>query len=256
MRLKGSIALITGGLSGLGAGTARMLAEGGGRVAILDRPGADTAVVDELGDAAIFLPADVSDPDAVANAVAQAVSTFARIDICVNCAGRPDAARVVNRAGEPFPLEVYRNVVEVNLIGLFDVTRHCAMAMRGNEPNDDGERGVIINVASIAGYDGQAGQAAYAASKGGVIAMTLPLARDLGSLGIRVNTICPGIFETAMMAGAPQNVRERMLSVHVFPKRLGQPADFAHLARAVIENPMLNGEVIRLDAGARLPHGG
>jgi 3-hydroxyacyl-CoA dehydrogenase / 3-hydroxy-2-methylbutyryl-CoA dehydrogenase len=255
VQVEGVAALVTGGLSGLGAATARMIVEAGGRVAVLDRNTADPTILESLGDRAVYLPTDVTRPEQVTDAVAETVSRFGRLDVCVNCAGRPDAARMLNREGQPFPLDVYRRVVDVNLVGLFDVLRHSAAAMASNDPNGDGERGVIVNVASIAGYEGQAGQAAYAASKGGVIAMTLPLARDLGSVGIRVMTVCPGIFETGMLAGTSDKVRERMLQVHVFPKRLGQPSDFAALVRAIIENPMLNGEVIRLDAGARLPHG-
>jgi 3-hydroxyacyl-CoA dehydrogenase/3-hydroxy-2-methylbutyryl-CoA dehydrogenase len=154
-----------------------------------------------------------------------------------------------------FPLETYRKVVDINLIGLFDVVRNSARVMSRNDPDEDGCRGVIVNVASIAGYEGQAGQAAYSGSKAGVIGMTLPLARDLAGYGIRVACICPGIFETGMLAAADDKLRQRLIDIHVFPKRLGTPADFAHLVGAVYENPMLNGEVIRLDAATRLSHG-
>lgn len=255
MRFEGATAVVTGGLSGLGAGVTRLLVEAGGRVAVLDR---DRSAVDEvpdvIGDAVLVLRTDVTEPAEVQVAVETAQAAFGRIDLCVNCAGVADAARVLDRNGEMFPLDVYRGVLDCNLVGLFDVTRHCAYAMSQNEPNDEGERGVIVNVSSIAGYEGQAGQAAYAASKGGVIAMTLPLARDLSSFGIRVMTVCPGVFDTGMLAATDAKVRQRLVDVHVFPKRLGLPADFAALVRAIVENPMLNGEVIRLDAGARLPH--
>lgn len=250
-----SVGLVTGGASGLGEGVARMLVGVGARVCVLDLPtsrGAELCA--ELGDGAMFVPVDIRDPAAVESAVEATVGAFGRIDLCVNCAGVPDAARVLDREGRMFPLDLYRKVVEVNLLGLFDVLRHAARAISRNQPSDDGERGVIVNVASIAGYDGQAGQAAYAASKGGVIAMTLPLARDLASLGIRVVTVCPGIFDTGMLAEADEKVRDRLADVHVFPERLGRPADFAQLVRAISENSMLNGEVIRLDAAGRLGH--
>lgn len=249
------VGLVTGGASGLGAGVARMLTDAGARVGVVDLPtsrGAELCA--ELGDAAMFVPADIRDGGAVADAVQAVADGFGRIDLCANCAGVPDAARVLDRNGEMFPLDLYRKVVDVNMVGLFDAVRQSARVMSENEPNDDGERGVIVNVASIAGYDGQAGQAAYAATKGAVIAMTLPLARDLSSFGIRVVTVCPGIFDTGMLAEADERVRDRLSEVHVFPQRLGRPADFAQLVRSISENAMLNGEVIRLDAAGRLGH--
>jgi 3-hydroxyacyl-CoA dehydrogenase / 3-hydroxy-2-methylbutyryl-CoA dehydrogenase len=256
MQLKDSVLVVTGGASGLGEGTARMFVEHGGSVAVLDLPGSrGPALEEELGGRLAFFPTDVRDPAQVAAAVDGAAERFGRIDVCVNAAGVADAARVLSRDGTMFPLETYTRVVGVNLIGLFDVVRNAARVMSRNEPGANGERGVIVNVASIAGFEGQAGQAAYSASKGGVIAMTLPLARDLAKTGIRVNTLCPGIFDTGMLAAADAKLRERLVDIHVFPKRLGTPADFAHLVKAVVENEMLNGEVIRIDAATRLGHG-
>jgi 3-hydroxyacyl-CoA dehydrogenase/3-hydroxy-2-methylbutyryl-CoA dehydrogenase len=188
----------------------------------------------------------------VEEAVAATVDAFGTIDVAINAAGVVTAHRVVARNGELFPLDLFRRTVEVNLIGLFDVVRRVAAVMAGNEPNAAGERGSIVNVASIAAYEGQVGQAAYSASKGGIVALSLQLARDLASSGIRVNTIAPGIMDTPMLAGAPQELKDALAQIHVFPRRLGTPADFAHLALAIIENEMLNGEVIRLDAGARM----
>ena len=253
MRIDGSVALITGGASGLGWGAAQAFLERGGRVALLDLPSSNGAdLVQNLGDDAIFVPADVRDTDQVAAAVGATMDAHGKISLVVNAAGVVTAHRVVNRDGDLFPLDLFKFSIDVNLIGLFDVVRQVAAAMAQNEPNDDGERGAIINVASIAAFEGQIGQAAYSASKGGVVGMTLPLARDLASLGIRVNTIAPGIMNTPMLAGAPQELKDSLAKVHVFPKRLGTADDFAHLAVAILENPMLNGEVIRLDAGARM----
>jgi 3-hydroxyacyl-CoA dehydrogenase/3-hydroxy-2-methylbutyryl-CoA dehydrogenase len=178
---------------------------------------------------------------------------FGRIDILVNAAGVAPAQRLVGRDGALFDLDLFKFVIDVNLVGMFDVTRNVAGAMFRNEPSEGGERGVIVNVASIAAFEGQVGQAAYSASKGGIVSMTLPLARDLGSLGIRVVTIAPGIMDTPLLASAPQELKDSLAKLHVFPQRLGTPADFAHLVQAIVENPLLNGEVIRLDAAARMP---
>lgn len=256
MRFAAAAALVTGGASGLGEGTARALVAAGGQVGIVDLPsGRGAALAAELGSSAAFFPADVTDPDQVRAAVDGVVARFGRLDLTANCAGVADAARVLARDGSMFPLETYTKVVNINLVGLFDVVRNSARVMSGNQPDADGCRGVIVNVASIAGYEGQAGQAAYAGSKAGVIGMTLPLARDLASHGIRVGCICPGIFDTGMLAAADEKLRNRLIGIHVFPKRLGRPGDFANLVRAIYENPMLNGEVIRLDAATRLSHG-
>ncbi len=224
---------------------------------LIDLPSSQgAAVAAELGDAALFVPADVQDSDAVQAAVAQVIQAFEGLHLCVNAAGVSDAARVLARDGEElFPLDTFRRVLDINLIGTFDVLRHACRAMARNEPNGDGERGLVVNVASIAAFDGQAGQAAYSASKGAVAAMTLPLARDLATWGIRVVTVAPGVFDTGMLAGLEENVRARLALASVFPKRAGRPQDFAHFVKALAENPMLNGEVVRLDAAARLSHG-
>jgi 3-hydroxyacyl-CoA dehydrogenase/3-hydroxy-2-methylbutyryl-CoA dehydrogenase len=253
MRIDGSVAMITGGASGLGGGAAQALVERGARVALLDLPTSNgVEAAEALGKSAVFVPADVRDTDQVASAVAGAIAAYGKIDLLVNAAGVATAHRVVTRSGDLFPLDLFRLTIEINLVGLFDVVRRVAAEMGGNEPNDEGERGAIVNVASIAAFEGQVGQAAYSASKGGIVGLTLPLARDLAGSGIRVNTIAPGIMDTPMLAGAPQELKDSLAQVHVFPRRLGTPEDFAHLVLAIFENPMLNGEVIRLDAGARM----
>ena len=193
-------------------------------------------VADDLGSGHHFVAADITDREQVKEAVEGAAQALGGISICVNAAGVANAARVVNRSGDLFPLDLFRFVLDVNLIGTFDVTRRAARIMSLNKPNDDGEKGVVVNVASIAAFEGQIGQAAYSASKGGVAAMTLPLARDLASIGVRVNCIAPGIMDTPMIAGMPDAVRESLVEVHVFPKRLGKPADFAALAQHMVEN--------------------
>ncbi len=251
MQVDGSVAFITGGASGLGRGAAEAIAARGGKVAILDLPSSSGAEVAETV-GGVFVPADLRKTEQVEEAVAATVDAFGRIDVAINAAGVVTAHRVVSRDGELFPLDLFRRTVEVNLIGLFDVVRRVAAVMAENEPNAAGERGSIVNVASIAAYEGQVGQAAYSASKGGIVSLSLQLARDLAGLGIRVNTIAPGIMDTPMLAGAPQELKDALAQIHVFPRRLGTPADFAHLALAIIENEMLNGEVIRLDAGARM----
>lgn len=255
MKLAGSVALVTGGASGLGAGAARRLVAAGTTVVIADLwQGRGRVVADEFGESAYFRECDVADPMAVARCVSWVVDTFGKVEICVNAAGIPDSARMVSSDREPFPLDAYRRVIDVNLVGLFDVMRHVARAMTENEPNGDGERGVIVNVGSIAGYDGQVGQVAYAASKGGVIAMTLPAARDLARWGIRVVTVCPGLFDTGIFSSLPSLIRERFLAQPVFPKRPGHPDEFGMLVDSIVANPMFNGESIRLDAAARLDH--
>jgi 3-hydroxyacyl-CoA dehydrogenase/3-hydroxy-2-methylbutyryl-CoA dehydrogenase len=253
MLAKDTVAIVTGGASGLGEGTVRMLAEAGGQAAILDLPGsAGAAIAEELGDDVAFLPVDVSDEAQVRAAVDGARERFGRIDAAVCCAGISPAGRTVNRKGEMFPLETFRKTIEVNLIGLYDVVRNAARHMADNAPGVDGERGVIVNVASIAAMEGQAGQTAYTASKGGIAALTLPLARDLAPLGIRVLSIAPGIMDTAMVAGLDDERREKLIDLNLFPKRLGRPDDFASLVRTFLETTMFNGEVVRLDAATRL----
>jgi 3-hydroxyacyl-CoA dehydrogenase/3-hydroxy-2-methylbutyryl-CoA dehydrogenase len=254
MQVEGSVALITGGVSGLGHGAAARVVDMGGRVVMMDiNEEQGKAAQAALGDSSRFIVCDVSDPDQVTAAVDGAAGAFGSIDILVNAAGVAPAQRVLSRDGAMFDLDLFKFTVGVNLIGMFDVIRNTARVMAGNEPGPSGERGVIVNVASIAAFDGQVGQAAYSASKGGVVGMTLPLARDLASVGIRVNVSARGIMGTPLLAGAPPELREPLAALHVFPQRLGTPADFAHLVTAIVENEMLNGEVIRLDAATRMP---
>lgn len=254
MKIDGSVAVITGGASGLGLGAAGKLVDAGARAVLVDINEAKGAeAIASLGGAARFLPCDVSNPDDVAAAVAGAVEAFGKVDILVNAAGIAPAQRVVSRDGDLHDLEVFRQTIGINLIGMFDMIRNVAGAMARNDPSPEGERGVIVNVASIAAFDGQVGQAAYSASKGGIVAMTLPLARDLASLGVRVMTVAPGIMDTPLLAAAPQELKDSLANLAAFPKRLGTPEDFAKLVVAIVENTMLNGEVIRLDAAARMP---
>jgi NAD(P)-dependent dehydrogenase (short-subunit alcohol dehydrogenase family) len=252
MDISGKVALVTGGASGLGAATVRMIVAAGGRVVIADlNDKAGRAFASEFGDAVRFQRTDVSDAGEVEQAVKTAANAFGALHICVNCAGIADAQRVIGKDG-PADLARYSGVIRVNLIGTFNTARLAAWTMSRNTPNDEGERGVIINTASVAAFDGQIGQAAYAASKGGIAAMTLPLARDLSALGIRVMAIAPGIFDTPMLAAMSEEVRNALGAMVPFPKRLGRPSEYAQLARQIIENPMLNGEVIRLDGAIRM----
>lgn len=253
MDLKNVVALVTGGGSGLGEATVREFASAGAKVAILDlaaSPGAKVA--ESLGANAIFVQADVGSADQVTDAIAKTVAKFGLINVAINCAGIGRAMRTVTKEG-PHSLDLFSKVIAVNLIGTFNVTRLAAAQMAKNQPGADGERGVIINTASVAAYDGQIGQVAYSASKGGVVSMTLPIARDLASLGIRVCTIAPGTFETPMLAGLPEANRKALAAQIPFPQRLGKPAEYAALARHIVENGMLNGETIRLDGALRMP---
>lgn len=253
MKLQGANGLVTGGASGLGEGVVRMLADAGGRAVILDLPNSPGAqLAAELGQAVLFLATDVSDPQQVEQSVRQAGEHLGRLDLCVNCAGVSPGVRVIGKDRVLHPLDVFRRTVEINLIGLFDVVRWAAYYMSDNPAGADGERGLIVNVASIAGFEGQVGQAGYTASKGGVIALTLQLARDLERQGIRVMCIAPGMMDTGMLAGVDEHRRQALVDLHVFPKRLGTPEDFARLVRALMETTLLNGEVIRLDAATRL----
>ncbi len=253
MQIEGTGAVITGGASGLGAATARELVAAGGRVALLDlpsSPGEKTAA--ELGSAAIFCPCDVTEEEQVQAAVERAVQEFGEIRIDVNCAGIGWAQRTVTRDG-PHPVAPFRKVLEVNAIGTFNAIRIAADRMAKNDPDAEGERGVVINTASVAAFDGQIGQVAYSASKGAIVGMTLPIARDLASLGIRCLTIAPGLFDTPLLGGLPEPARQALAANVQFPKRLGRPEEYAALARAIIENPMLNGTTLRLDGGLRMP---
>jgi NAD(P)-dependent dehydrogenase (short-subunit alcohol dehydrogenase family) len=246
MRLDGAAALVTGGASGLGAATARALVEAGARVTVVDLPAVADRVTDER---LTFVGADVRDPDQMSSAVARA-GAGAPLRVLVNCAGVGPPGRVLRR-GEPLALEQFTGTIEVNLIGTFNAIRLAAAAMAETEPVD-GERGVIVNTASIAAYEGQIGQAAYSASKGGIVGMTLPLARDLASVAIRVVTIAPGLFDTPLLAGLPAPARDALGASVPHPARLGDPAEYAALVAHVVVNPMLNGEVIRLDGALRM----
>lgn len=258
MQITECSALVTGGASGLGNGTARVLAEAGAKVVIVDLPssrGEEAAA--ELG--GVFVPADVTNADQVQQAV-DAAQRLAPLRVTVNCAGIATAGRTVGREG-PLALDAFERTIRINLIGTFNVTRLAAAAMSANEPVEaqalpgipaTGERGVIVNTASVAAFDGQIGQAAYSASKGGVASMTLPLARDLSKLLIRVMTIAPGIMQTPMMAGMPDDVQRSLEEQIPMPSRMGTPAEYAALVRHIVENPLLNGEVIRLDGAIRM----
>jgi NAD(P)-dependent dehydrogenase (short-subunit alcohol dehydrogenase family) len=252
MQVAGSTFLISGGASGLGAATAKALAAGGARVVLADinaEVGAATAQA--LGDSARFVATDVADEASVQAAVDTALAEFGGLHGAVACAGIGPAERVVGRAG-PHSLALFHRVIQINLVGTFNLIRLAAAAMQGNAPGPSGERGVIICTASVAAYDGQIGQAAYAASKGGIVGMTLPIARELARLGIRVMTIAPGIFETPLLAGLPEEVRASLGQQVPFPSRLGQPSEYAALVQHIVENQMLNGEVIRLDGAIRM----
>lgn len=253
MELADVVAVVTGGASGMGLAITDVIAAAGGRVVILDLPRSRGAeIAKELGDGVRFFPVDVADEQEVASAFGEITHAVGPINVVVNAAGVPGLLRrYVRGADDIFPMDLFRSVVAVNLLGVANVMRHAVASMLRGEPLASGERGVIINVSSISALEGTVGQVAYSASKGGVVAMTLPLARELGQYGIRVITICPGSFDTGMMPESTA-AREYLVNEHPFPDRLGYPSEFAHLARAVIENPMLNGETIRLDAAARL----
>ena len=252
MRLQNQIVLVTGGASGLGCATAEMIVAAGGRVVIADiNDVAGKAAAARLGGSARLVKTDVTSEQDVQQAVSTAIKAFGALTGVVNAAGIGPAARVVGRDG-PMPLDQFARVIQINLIGTFNAIRLAAAAMQNNQPNEAGERGVIVNTASVAAYDGQIGQAAYSASKGGVVSMTLPIARELARFGIRVMTIAPGIFDTPMLAAMPEAVRESLGQQVPFPSRLGRPAEYAALVRHIFENEMLNGEVIRLDGAIRM----
>ncbi len=253
MKVQGNTFLITGGSSGLGAGCARRLVGQNGRVVIVDlNAAAGEQLAAELGANALFVRADVTSEVEVNMAVAAAREQFGALNGVINCAGVAIAAKVLNRDGSPHDLGRFNKVIQVNLVGTFNVIRLAVPAMAEADPNDEGERGVIINTASVAAFDGQIGQAAYSASKGGIVGMTLPVARELARYGIRVVTIAPGIFETPMLAGLPEKARLSLGQQVPFPSRLGRPDEYAMLAQQIIENPMLNGETIRLDGAIRM----
>ncbi|MGO9154825.1 3-hydroxyacyl-CoA dehydrogenase [Mycobacterium sp.] len=247
MEIKDAVAVVTGGASGLGLATTKRLLDAGAQVVVLDLRGDD--VVRELGDRARFVQADVTDEDAVANAL-DAAEAMGTLRIVVNCAGTGNALRVLSKDGV-FPLKAFRKIVDINLVGTFNVLRLAAERIAKTELIGE-ERGVIVNTASVAAFDGQIGQAAYSASKGGVVGMTLPIARDLASKAIRVVTIAPGLFDTPLLAGLPEPARESLGKQVPHPSRLGNPDEYGALAVHIIENPMLNGEVIRLDGAIRM----
>jgi len=251
MKLTGSVALVTGGASGLGAATVRRLVAGGARAVIVDRDeGRGKALAEELGQ--VFAKADVTNPAEVEAAIAQAES-LGPLRVVVSCAGVGWAARTLDRTGKPHDLELFKTVIGVNLVGTFNVLRLGAAAIAKTPALDHGERGVIVNTASVAAFDGQIGQIAYAASKAGVAGMTLPAARDLAPAGIRVLTIAPGLFDTPMLGALPEDKRAALASDVVFPKRLGSPDEYGALVVAIAENGYLNGETIRLDGSLRMP---
>ncbi len=251
MQIAEHVFIVTGGASGLGAATARMVAAAGGRVVIADmNRAAGEAMAQELGSASRFVAADITDENSAQAVVAEAEAAFGGLHGLANCAGIAIGEKVLGRDG-PHALASFARVVAVNLVGTFNMIR-LAAAMAKGAPGVDGERGVIVNTASIAAYDGQIGQAAYAASKAGVAGLTLPVARELARSGIRVVTIAPGLFATPMMAGLPEDVQASLGSSVPFPSRLGRPEEFAAMVRVVCENPMLNGEVIRLDGALRM----
>ena len=249
-------AIVTGGCSGLGHATAVKLSELGLNVAIFDM-NADVGQqrVEELGkEKTLFCQVDVRDADSVQNAVNQVTERFGELRVLVNCAGVAPAKRLLNREGEAMPLDAFQSVIEINLIGSFNVARCAAAAMAKQTPiGEANERGLIINTASVAGYEGQIGQTAYAASKGGIIGLGLPMARDLAKVGVRVNTIAPGIMGTPMLLAMPDNVQDALKANVPFPDRLGLPEEYAKLAVHMIENAYLNGETIRLDGALRMP---
>ena len=252
MRLQDQTVLVTGGASGLGGATAEMIVAAGGHVVIADvNDAAGKSAAARLGASARFVRTDVTVEGDVQQAIAAAIKEFGTLTGVVNAAGIGPAARVVGKDG-PMPLEQFTRVIQINLIGTFNVIRLAGAAMQGNKPEASGERGVIVNTASVAAFDGQIGQSAYSASKGGIVGMTLPIAREFARVGIRVMTIAPGIFDTPMLAAMPEAIRESLGQQVPFPSRLGRPAEYAALVHHIFENEMLNGEVIRLDGALRM----
>jgi len=253
MNLREVVALVTGGASGLGEATVLALAGAGAKVMIVDADAAGgERVAAQNTDSIMFAKADVADENDIAAAIKKTVDAFGKVNAVVNCAGVADAGKIKSKRG-PLSLESFNKVIRVNLVGTLNVIRLAVGQISGNEPDDDGEKGVIINTASIAAFDGQIGQAAYCASKGGIVAMTLPVARECADYGIRVVTIAPGLFETPLMSGMPPEVKQVMAGNVPFPRRLGKPEEFARMAMHIMENRMLNGCCIRLDGALRMP---
>ncbi|WP_096199857.1 3-hydroxyacyl-CoA dehydrogenase [Bacillus sp. FJAT-45350] len=252
MNSKESIAIVTGGASGLGEAVVRNIVEQGGRSAILDLDvERGQALTEELGNQVIFVKTDVTDELSVQHALSETIDAFGSINTVVNCAGIGIATKVLSKKGV-HDLNLFSKVIQVNLVGTFNVIRLASEKMIDNEINENNERGVIINTASVAAFEGQIGQAAYSASKGGVVSLTLPIARELAAYGIRVMTVAPGLFETPMFASLPEDSRKALGAMTPFPSRLGAPREYAQLTQSIIENPMLNGEVIRLDGAIRM----
>lgn len=247
------VALVTGGASGLGEATAMQLVDAGAKVVIVDvDAGRGESVAAKNPGGLLFVQADVANEADISRAIKKTIEVFGKINVAVNCAGVADAGKIRSKKG-PLPLASFNKVLQVNLVGTLNVIRLAVDQMANNAPNSEGERGVIVNTASIAAFDGQIGQAAYCASKGGIVGMTLPIARECADYGIRVATIAPGLFETPLMAGMPPEVKEVMAQGVPFPRRLGKPVEFARMALHIIENPMLNGCCIRLDGALRMP---
>ncbi len=252
MRKHDVVAVVTGGASGLGEATVRQIVEQGGKSIIFDvNDERGQAIVEELGQHALYVRVDVTKEEDVATGLEQAIAAFGPINVAVNCAGIADASKIISKRGV-HALGLFEKIIMVNLIGTFNVIRLVAEKMQLNEPNDDGQRGVIINTASVAAFDGQIGQAAYSASKGGVAAMTLPIARELAAFGVRVMTIAPGLIETPLFPSLPEPARMALAQMTPFPKRLGKPSEYALLVESIIQNGLLNGEVIRLDGAIRM----
>ncbi|NKE06991.1 MULTISPECIES: 3-hydroxyacyl-CoA dehydrogenase [Mesobacillus] len=252
MKMNEAKAIVTGGASGLGEATVRRIVEQGGKAAILDLSvERGEALVKELGEQTLFIKTDVTSEEEVSNAINKAFESFGSINTVVNCAGIGVAGKLLSRKGV-HSLDMFSKVISINLIGTFNVIRLASEQMSKNEANELGERGVIINTASVAAFDGQIGQAAYSASKGGVVGMTLPIARELASYGIRVMTIAPGLFHTPMFDSLPEEARDSLGKMVPFPQRLGYPEEYAQLAESILTNPMLNGETIRLDGAIRM----
>ena len=252
MHINGTVAMVTGGASGLGEACVRALVENGARVSILDvTREKGNSLSSEMGDAAIFVHTDITEEAAVQGAVDATLSAFGAVHVAVNCAGIAPACKVLGKEG-PMPLDHFNRVIRINVTGTMNIIRLAAEKMLENPAGPDGERGVVINTASVSAFEGQIGQAAYSASKAAVAGMTLPIAREFAEYGIRVMTIAPGLFNTPMMAGFPLKVRESLNRMVPFPRRMGEPPEFAALVRHIIENPVLNGEVIRLDGALRM----
>ena len=253
MKIAGKVAVVTGGASGIGLAVARAFIDKGGRVAIFDlNEDAGATAAKELGASAIYARVNVAEEDTVAAGVAKAMAAFGAIHACVNCAGIGSAHKTFGKDGA-FPLAAWNKTIAVNLTGTFNAARLCAEQIAKNAPEDsNGGRGVIINIASVAAFDGQIGQVAYSASKGGIVGLTLPMARDLSGIGIRVNTIAPGLIETPLLGALPAEVLDALGKSVLYPKRLGRPEEIAHMALSLIENDYMNGECVRVDGGIRM----